>query len=820
MARITIIQAALQYGDGGWSCKIFPVPPGTKKSYKSAKFSKGERWGATSDPKQIKKDFARWKDAGIGFPTGAENKIVVIETDTKAGHPKLKVEGAVSLKALEARLGPLPATLMSRSPSGSVHRLFNHPGGHVRCRSIAEGVDVKGDGGMVLVPPSVRGDGAYEWISDDPVADLPPAWAEYLSAPETHQDRPVGDLNPFEEYGRGDDEDPPTLADLRDCVELIPNEDLDYDDWTTVLMRFHKASSGTNGKECARAWSSKSEKHDDDYFDTKWALIENSPATQYTAHSIVTLARNGFYQEETEASEDSEDADPAPAPKMNGVHHAATDATEGPDSILNEPFDFWGKFKVPELPRGLLPKLIEDYAFTVSELQGSDPSGLAMGALVCCGVAIPDCHQLQPKPIGEPWWRESARIWVALVGEVSSMKTPMINAAVAPIKAIERQLVKDFMVKRIAYDKLDKDQKAEVEEPHCPHIILEDTTSHGAQDVLRYSPDGILCVRDELSALYGAIEQYGAHGQGVERPYWLQSYNGGEYYVNRAKGNARGSFVVPNNSVAFFGGIQPDVIRRIDDDKNNDGLVQRSITILVRNAVEDRDFPAPPVVAQYEDLVVRLRKIKHERSDILQFTPGAMEIRKWLADEHLQLTEVFGYISPKLANHIGKYNGIFARLCLIWHHIEHSDDPWVSNIDEDTARRVARFMHDFLLPHAIAFYTGVLDITGDYGKLKSIAGYILAHRKNEVSNRDMLRGVSSMKGLKAKEIEAIFEQLEACSWLTRGVSNRYNAPRWKVNPVVFSRFAEVTKLEIERRDRVRNLILSKAELVRGQRGAS
>jgi hypothetical protein len=45
-------------------------------------------------------------------------------------------------------------------------------------------------------------------------------------------------------------------------------------------------------------------------------------------------------------------------------------------------------FEPAALPRGLLPKVIEDYAFTMGEIMGADPAGLAMAALTVCGAAI------------------------------------------------------------------------------------------------------------------------------------------------------------------------------------------------------------------------------------------------------------------------------------------------------------------------------------------------------------------------------------------------------------------------------------------------
>jgi len=79
-----ILKAALAYAAHGWA--VFPVPPGTKRSYKSAEHSDGRAWGMTRNAEEIRRDFTRWPDAGIGIPTGAVNGIIVVETDTVAGH--------------------------------------------------------------------------------------------------------------------------------------------------------------------------------------------------------------------------------------------------------------------------------------------------------------------------------------------------------------------------------------------------------------------------------------------------------------------------------------------------------------------------------------------------------------------------------------------------------------------------------------------------------------------------------------------------------------------------------------------------------------
>src|SRR5262249_48798506 len=107
--------------------------------------------------------------------TGIINRIIVIETDTMAGHG---IDGAVSLAQLEAKHGLLPETRMACSPSDSLHRYFRHPGPEIKIKTTASeigtGIDVRGDGGMVIAPPSVNLDGRrYRWLNKLPVAAMP-----------------------------------------------------------------------------------------------------------------------------------------------------------------------------------------------------------------------------------------------------------------------------------------------------------------------------------------------------------------------------------------------------------------------------------------------------------------------------------------------------------------------------------------------------------------------------------------------------------------------------------------------------------------------
>ena len=168
-----IVEHALHYARAGWS--VFPLRLGEKISHKSAAHSDGRKWGQTTDVNEIRRDFKQWPNANVGIVTGAVSGIFVVETDTADGHAE-GTDGAAELTKLEAEHGALPATREAESPSGSIHRYYNHPGFKIKTSAseIGPGIDVRGDGGMVVAPPSVKpGKGAYKWRNDLAIADAP-----------------------------------------------------------------------------------------------------------------------------------------------------------------------------------------------------------------------------------------------------------------------------------------------------------------------------------------------------------------------------------------------------------------------------------------------------------------------------------------------------------------------------------------------------------------------------------------------------------------------------------------------------------------------
>lgn len=188
-------EVALEYAARGWS--VFPChsvhdaacscrQPDCGSPGKHPRVGTGLK-AATTDAETIGRWWRRWPSANVAVRTGAASGLVVLDVDPAHG-------GARSLDALVRRHGPLPAGPVVRTGSGGLHFFFAHPGHAVRNSAglLGPGLDVRGDGGYVIAPPSRHRSGReYLWQAPPGVLPELPDW--FAEAP-----RPVERPRPDE----------------------------------------------------------------------------------------------------------------------------------------------------------------------------------------------------------------------------------------------------------------------------------------------------------------------------------------------------------------------------------------------------------------------------------------------------------------------------------------------------------------------------------------------------------------------------------------------------------------------------------------------
>jgi hypothetical protein len=163
------LDTALDYARNG--TPVFPVDARTKSPLTAHGF-----YDASVDEQQIRAWWTQWPDAMLAIPAGPRSGLWIFDVDLD---PAKNIDGTKALARLTAKHGPLPKTLTSSTPRGGTHFFFLWNGANIRNSNskIGRGLDVRGNGGYVIIPPSMRADGAtYKWRGNVKQAVDAPKW--------------------------------------------------------------------------------------------------------------------------------------------------------------------------------------------------------------------------------------------------------------------------------------------------------------------------------------------------------------------------------------------------------------------------------------------------------------------------------------------------------------------------------------------------------------------------------------------------------------------------------------------------------------------
>ncbi|WP_433008378.1 bifunctional DNA primase/polymerase [Kribbella sp. CA-294648] len=136
-------------------------------------------YAAATDPARVAAIVAAVPRGQLAVRTGVVSGLAVVDVDPAHG-------GDHSLSGLMTeRL--VPRTLHVHTGSGGLHLYYRHPGQHIASRPMPNrpGIDVKADGGYVVLPPSIhhRTGRAYRWGIAHELEEMPPALVEACLPP-------------------------------------------------------------------------------------------------------------------------------------------------------------------------------------------------------------------------------------------------------------------------------------------------------------------------------------------------------------------------------------------------------------------------------------------------------------------------------------------------------------------------------------------------------------------------------------------------------------------------------------------------------------
>lgn len=207
---MTPLDHALAYAADGFPvfpCKaISDKSRGSKAPHLPGESETGKRdgghWLASTDPARLRDWWRRWPDALIGFPTGLRSRCIVVDLDPKEHSPRTMLAALTAwcgrLRHEDPQTGEVIEAPIARTQSGGLHLYFAWPEEAIfaevaanlgrlgkpvagtignkanlfsaflkagECPPELAHIDVRGEGGYVIAPPSVMSDGRlYEWV--------------------------------------------------------------------------------------------------------------------------------------------------------------------------------------------------------------------------------------------------------------------------------------------------------------------------------------------------------------------------------------------------------------------------------------------------------------------------------------------------------------------------------------------------------------------------------------------------------------------------------------------------------------------------------
>ena len=509
-----------------------------------------------------------------------------------------------------------------------------------------------------------------------------------------------------------------------------------------------------------------------------------------------------------------------------------------------EPFDFFaGHTEAPVLGPEHVPERLWPFISDAAALKGVDPAMYALATLVTCATVIHDDWKIQPKA-KDTSWIESARLWGLEIGGPSIMKTPVIAQATKPLDKLEalasgpyREAAAKHKVdlkQCIARNKRDGTTEPEPPSPKRLRYLAENATIEALGDVLRdpkdptgkkrAARDKVMLRQDEFTEFLGNIGQYKAGGKGGDRGAYLRLYNGEPHIIDR-KGEG-GDIYCPHFSATILAGVQPGPLRRIATGMDDDGLMQRFMLCVSEHPGRgcDRE-PDHEAAAAYEGLIFSLAKRDPHYPARITLSAEAQQHREAVND-FIEGRMMLVHPAPRIVAWLGKWGGLFARLCLTFHMIEHShvtaaDMDWLFpwQVSGETAQRVRHYMIRILFPHLLRTNELIYGKEAE-GPAEMVARFLLAHGKERVVPSDLREGIWDLKKADDERLRSIMGDLENAGWVRCSERQTWASVRvsWVVNPKAHAMFQVAAGAEKQRRAEAQEAIRLAGQARRGEKG--
>jgi hypothetical protein len=581
---------------------------------------------ATTDEEQVRRWDAKWPGCNWGVRTGKESGLFGLDIDPG---------GEQTLAAWQKEHGSAwLGTLQAKTPRGGEHLIFGYPdlapGLKVKTSNneLGSGVDIRGDGGYLVIPPSRRQAGNYDWSNDLPIRPAPD-WllakvVQPISAPKVTENRKNG-TEPSTSAGIPDGERNSTLTSLAGSMRRrgMSPEAIESGLQTENSVRCDPPLSRAEVSKIGASVARYPAEGDDPWPDV--VPINYTPVEPFDPHIL-----------------------------PESLRPLTSDVSER----MQTPPDFAAAATLVTLAgsvnrRALVRPKQSDFSWEI-------PSNLWGGLVGAPGLLKTPLLAAITKPLAviESAWREE-----------NKQAQTRFELRQAQMKIEQEIWSRKYKQACESGDPAFDNHRPEPEAPPAQkRLIITDATSEKLQELMIQNPPGLFLVRDELCGFIATLDKAGRE---ADRAFYLQSWSGNESFsVDRI---GRGSLYIPHVCLSLFGNVQPSRLQNYMSDTiagvsgpNNDGMFQR-FQILVYPDVSpdwrlvDR-LPDANAIATAQRIFSRLAELPCDPPLRLHFsTPAQLFFNAWLGDLEREIRSP-GDLAPALVAHLAKYRSLLPKL--------------------------------------------------------------------------------------------------------------------------------------------------------------
>ncbi|WP_445184425.1 YfjI family protein [Pseudonocardia sp. Cha107L01] len=441
-----------------------------------------------------------------------------------------------------------------------------------------------------------------------------------------------------------------------------------------------------------------------------------------------------------------------------------------------------GVSTLPVFPTDALPGWIADQVAAVAEATQTPHDlagcvGLAALSTVAGGRAFARVRR---------GWVEPVNLYTVVVMKPSERKSPVFNAMIRPIYALEQRLreqatenIQTALVQRRAAEAaLDKAEKvaasapaeqrdsaiteaiqaalsaAAIDVPAEPKLVVDDITPERVASVLA-EQSGRLAILSDEGTIFSIIA--GRYSGNVNTNVFLKGYSGTQLRVDRA---ARPAELVENPALTLGLTVQPAVIEELGHTAmlRGSGFLARILFSLPTSMVghrNNRPNPVPEAVEQnYDDHLAHLARTLAWLVEpaVFQFSAQADDAMADLQDEIEIRLEPHRGDWAHIGDWGGKLAGQTARIAALLHAATHPDNPEKQQVSGDTFDK-ARRLADYYGAHALAVFDHITtDPTVD--NARRVLAWIEHDRPATFTRRELFSALDRGRFRRADDLDA------------------------------------------------------------------